>query len=256
MCTVALTVASALGSVYQGYAAKQAANAQAAAAEQNANIARQQAHDAVTIGGVREGQMRRSLRQLIGRQMAAAGASGVSVNSGSITDARLSSIDAMERDIDVNEMNAQRARWGHEVEAINYLNQASAARAAGSNAMTAGIIGAGTSLLSLAAPKIDEWFKGGVGASGGLYTANSNANLAENHASGIIGTNTAQTIWPGKTEFEKYGYAPYDTSSFGAGMLGVSGGEMPMRATIPGYGPSYNKGNLMKWDWDLSKRRK
>lgn len=218
MCTVALTVASALGSIWQGYTQKQYADAQAAAAEQNARIATQQGHDAVTIGGVREGGMRRQLRQLIGKQMATAAASGVNVNSGSVTDARLSSIDAMERDIDINEMNAQRAKWGYDVQAVNYMNQASAARAAGSNAMTAGIIGAGTSLLSLAAPKIDEWFGKGIASDGaGLYTENSMKNLAESQAGGMVGTNTAATIHP-QSELTKYGYTPFAESSYAAGL--------------------------------------
>lgn len=124
--------------------------------------------------------------------------------------------------------------------------------------MMAGIIGAGTSLLSLAAPRIDEWFSKGTGG-GALYGEHSMANLTANQAAGQVGTNTAQTIWPGKTLYEKYGYTPYaanfDATSFGAGSGASSGGQLFVGPPIPGYGPSYGKSNTMSWDnWLMGRR--
>lgn len=258
MCTVALTIASALGSLYQGYTQQQAANAQAAAAEQNARIASQQAHDAVTRGGIQEGKMRRDLRKLLGKQAANAGASGVTLNSGSITDARLSSIDAMERDIDVNEMNAQRERWGYDVQAVNYMNQASAARAAGSNAWTAGVIGAGTSLLSLVAPKVDDWFSKGVSTGDAYYAERATYGLNSMQDAGKFGAGVdifdpvregAVSNWktPVSQNFtpEAFGLS---SASFGAGIDGISGGVQLAGAganatnvRVPGYAKTYGK---------------
>jgi hypothetical protein len=50
---------------------------------------------------------------------------------------------------------AAREAWGHQVQALNHRNAASAARAAGRNAMTGAWIGAGASLLTAASP----WLK-------------------------------------------------------------------------------------------------
>lgn len=230
MCTVALTVASALGQVWQGYTAKQAADAQAAAAEQNARISEARAHDAVTRGGIKEAGMRRALRRMLGTQSTNAAAAGISSNSGSLSDARLSSIDAMERDIDVNEMNAQRERWGHQVQAVNYENQASAARASGKNAMTAGILGGVATLGTLVAPKVDEWFSKGVG--GGLYTEHATAGLNASQQAGNL-TSSAADIFP-QSEFAKYGYTPFDPSSFGAGAVGFSKGKAVRKMPVWG----------------------
>ena len=57
-----------------------------------------------------------------------------------------------EQDVSVLRMNAARESWGYQVQGTNYRNQASAARASGKNAMLGGFMGAGASLLSLAAP--------------------------------------------------------------------------------------------------------
>lgn len=181
MCTVALTIASALGSIWQGYTQKQAADAQAQAMEINAKIADQQAHDAVVRGGLEEQKMRRQLRLMLGQQTANVGASGVLADNGSALDARLSSVDAMERDIDINEANAQRERWGHQVEAVNYRNQASAAKASGRNAMTAGIFGAGSTMLGLVAPKVDNWWSKGAKVGTGTDAALDVAAYTPNH---------------------------------------------------------------------------
>lgn len=232
MCTVALTIASALGSVWQGYAAKQSADAQAAVAEQNARIATQQGHDAVTRGGVEEGKMRRQLRKLIGKQFANAGASGIAVDSGSITDARLSSIDAMERDIDVNEMNAQRQRWGFDVQAVNYQNEASAARAAGNNAFTAGLIGGATSLLSLATPKIDEWFSKGVNTGEASYSYAANAGLARQQAMGNIGNNTASDIFSAYTPVADKTFDHFAAAQFGLDPKSLNAGRLMSGDTL------------------------
>jgi hypothetical protein len=67
-------------------------------------------------------------------------------------DIREASMNEGERDISVNALNHAREAWGYNVQATNYRNEASAARAAGRNAMLGGFIGGASSLLSLAAP--------------------------------------------------------------------------------------------------------
>lgn len=202
--------------------------------------------------------MRRDLRKLLGRQAVNAAASGVTLNSGSVIDSRLSSIDAMERDIDVNEMNAQRERWGYDVQAVNYMNQASAARAAGSNAMTAGMIGAGTSLLSLVAPKVDDWFSKGVSTGDAYYAERATYGMDSMQNAGKFGAGVdifdpvregALSNWrtPVSQSFtpEAFGLS---SASFGAGMDGISGGVQladiganAVNVRVPGLARTYGK---------------
>ena len=153
MCTVvaALGAMSAVGSLVQGYAAKSAANAQAAASEQNAKIADEQARDAVKRGAYDELKLRRQMSILQGQQRSALAASGVEVDTGSSLALQEATRKEGDQDAAVIRFNAEREAWGYGVQATNYRNAASAARAGGKNAMTAGIIGAGTSLLGTAA---------------------------------------------------------------------------------------------------------
>jgi hypothetical protein len=155
-------VLGAVGSLYQGYAANQAAKAQASAAlqagEANARLAEAQATDAVKRGGEREEAMRRQLSMLRGRQAAQAAAMGVEADSGSALDIRDASMLEGERDVSTNALNHAREAWGYGVQAANYRSQAAAeaaaARAQGRSAMIGGMFGAASSLLSLAAPTV------------------------------------------------------------------------------------------------------
>ena len=149
MCTIALAIGavSAVGSLMQGQAAKSAANAQAAASEQNARMADEQARDAMRRGAQDELKLRRQMSALQGRQRAMAAASGVETDAGSPLALQEASRREGDQDAAVIRFNAEREAWGYGVQATNYRNAASAARAGGRNAMTAGIIGTGTSLL-------------------------------------------------------------------------------------------------------------
>jgi hypothetical protein len=160
MCTAAIAIASAAMSVMQGAAARSQANAQAAAAEQNANIARMQATDAVKRGGMEEMRIRRDAALLRGRQRVIAAASRLDPDTGSMFDVQNSSMNQAALDITINEANAQREKWAHDVEAVNFMNQASAARAAGNNAFAGGLVNAGTGLMALATPSVDSIGKG------------------------------------------------------------------------------------------------
>ena len=152
MCTMLATVIGAAGTLMQGMAANSAAKAQAAAANQNARIAEAQAHDAIERGGQEELRLRRQMAQLQGTQRSALAASGMDIDSGSALDVQDASMREGEQDAVAIRFNAAREGWGHQVQAANYRNEASAARAAGRNALFGSIVGAGTSLLSAAGP--------------------------------------------------------------------------------------------------------
>jgi hypothetical protein len=148
---MAIGAVSAMGSLVQGQAAKSAANAQAAANEQNAKMADEQARDAVRRGAYDELKLRRQMQILQGQQRAMAAASGIEVDTGSPLAIQEASRKEGDQDAAIIRYNAAREAWGHGVQATNYRNAAAAARAQGKNAMTAGIIGAGTGLLSTGA---------------------------------------------------------------------------------------------------------
>ena len=190
MCTAVLTAVSAVGSIMQGYSQQQAAKAQAAASEQNARIAENSATDSVKRGGQEELRMRRRMSGLRGAQNAAAAAAGITLDSGSLADVQMSSATEAERDISINAENAQREAWGYRVEAVNHRNAASAARAAGRNAFTSGIIGAGTTLLSLATPTVDSIGSGGIKVAPAAQTG-------------------AVALGPGRAEFDALNVASY-----------------------------------------------
>jgi hypothetical protein len=150
MCTMVMAALSAAGSVAQGMSASAAAKAQAGAEEQNARLAELQGADAVRRGGLEEAKFRREQSMLAGRQRSLLAASGVDIDSGSAAELQEASRMEAEEDAAVIRMNAQREKWGFDAQAVNHRNAAAAARSAGKNAMTAGIVGAGTSLLTAA----------------------------------------------------------------------------------------------------------
>ncbi|GHV46805.1 hypothetical protein FACS1894204_09150 [Synergistales bacterium] len=150
MCTVMMTALSAASSIAQGMAAQSSAKAQAAVAEQNARLAEEQADDAVKRGGREENKFRRQISIHQGQQRALLAAAGVDIDSGSAALLQDASRNEAEEDASVIRFNAAREAWGHQVQAVDYQNAAAGARAAGRNAFTGGVIGAGASLLSLA----------------------------------------------------------------------------------------------------------
>ncbi len=81
-------------------------------------------------------------------QRSALAASGVVVDSGSSLELQDASMREGEYDAATIRFNSARERWGHQVQAVQYRNEASAARAAGRNALFGSLIGAGTGLMS------------------------------------------------------------------------------------------------------------
>ena len=124
---------SAVGSIASGIAQSSEARRQAAYADANADLAKQQGRSEAQV-------IREKARRLAGQNRAAIGASGVDI-SGSFLDALADS------DIDA-ELDAQTALWNSKLEARNYRAQAKSVRAQGRSALIGGIFGAGTSAIS------------------------------------------------------------------------------------------------------------
>ena len=140
------TATSVFGMYQQGQAAQAQGEYQAAVSRNNAIIAERNAQLAEERGKVAETQKQRQIQQLIGRQRAGAAASGVEVDTGSALVARQ----------DIAEMGAfdiENIRFDTAMEAYNYRvagsqaqSQAALYQAQGSQAATAGRIGAGGTL--------------------------------------------------------------------------------------------------------------
>ena len=162
MCGVvaALTMASGLFSAYssiqQGNAQAAAYEAQANAANQNAKIAAWQAEDTLKRGAGEEKKLRERGGQFAATQFSQLAASGQQV-SGSALSVLQDTGMGVEQDADTLRLDFAKEKWGHDVQQVNFLNEADAARSSAKNAKKAGRIGALTSLMGA-----------GVGAYAGL----------------------------------------------------------------------------------------
>lgn len=138
--TIAATVISTAIGVYSAY---QQGQAQQKAAKDNAKAAENQATATRNAAMVREQQHRERIRHLAGTQRAVAGASGLEEAGSPL----LVMADTLEQ----AELDAQRIRYGGEVSATGFEAQSRLSRFQGDQASRAGMIGAGSTLLSGAA---------------------------------------------------------------------------------------------------------
>lgn len=137
MCgPVAFVAASLAMSAMQAYNQHQQGKYAKAVADQNADIAENQAQDAVNRGNIEADQRRREMRQRAGTQAATMGATGAELSTGNALDifgdtAQFGTLDALTT---VN--NAQREAYGYQVQSSNFQSQANATRSANSSALT------------------------------------------------------------------------------------------------------------------------
>ena len=97
----------------------------------SADIAAEQTRQ---IGNIEEERYLKRVRQLIGTQRATAAAQGLDPNEGSALDLQTETAGLGAQDALQIRMNAMRQAWGLNVEGVNALNRASAARTGGRNA--------------------------------------------------------------------------------------------------------------------------
>lgn len=146
------TVASVGGTLYSGYTAMQEANYQAKLSEYNASLSEDNARRAVERAQIEQQSSDNEAAAIIGEQLAAQGASGISIGSRSAMLTRKSQAE-------LNRKDALNIRQAGDVEAYNYKQDAAGLRAsadaqrkAGRTAMISSLFSAGTSLLSNAKP--------------------------------------------------------------------------------------------------------
>jgi hypothetical protein len=148
-----------IGGYEQSQAQAASANYNAQVARNNQIIAQQNAQIALDQGNVAEQAQRQKTAQLIGADLAQEAASGVNPNSGSALDVRSS-------DAQIGELNALTTRYNAALKARDYENQASSfgAQAELYSAQagwdqTAGFLNMGSSLLGGASSVSDKWLK-------------------------------------------------------------------------------------------------
>lgn len=142
---IGIAAVSAIGSLQAGQASKDASEQNAQYAEQNAAISRDKANFDATLQARESGQ-------LLGKARAQIAKSGVAYSG--------SPIDVMADSAAQAELDNLAIRYGGELAARGYLNQADISRREGKQAQTASYFGAATSLL-----------KGASAAYGGTGTA-------------------------------------------------------------------------------------
>lgn len=151
---------------FQAHAAKNQYDAQARISEQNEGRARNEAEAAARAGAVEQRQMRNRIRAIQSEQAARYGASGLSLASGTPMSALVSTEVEGEEDVRRQGLNTAMKRLGLVNQAQDYntnarlqrqagenqfntlMNQASAARSAGRNALTGSIFSAVESIAT------------------------------------------------------------------------------------------------------------
>ena len=145
----AMIIGGALGavsSIYQGESQARAYRAQAQAAEGNRRTSELLAREALQEGAREEKQFRRQARQFAASQEAALAGSGAQM-SGSALNVTADTAMGIEEDAAMIRYNTLKNKWGYDVQAVNFANEARSARSAARGARTAGLFGAATSIL-------------------------------------------------------------------------------------------------------------
>jgi hypothetical protein len=146
----AAIAASALSAGVGAYGAITSGNAAASAAKYNATTAMQQGQAAETAARINEQQTYRQGDQLLGRARAAAGASGVNVNSGTALLNQGDIKQATDQNVSDQTFNAELSTWG-------YRNQAALETAEAGADRTAGYLGAASTLIGGASQVAGKW---------------------------------------------------------------------------------------------------
>jgi hypothetical protein len=151
---------SAFGSIGSGIANRQMFDYQAGIARLNQQIDLQNAQFATQTGEQQSLQFGLKAGQQMGQIKVAQASSGFDVNSGSAKAVQSSQRGLNLLDTDIIRSNAAKTAYGYTEQATVAGAQANLYTAAGSNAMTAGILGAGSSVLGGVGSVSSMWLQG------------------------------------------------------------------------------------------------
>lgn len=158
--------ATAAGGVFQAFGAQKSGQAQqgmydyqASVATQRANIDKQNAEYAIQQGEQQSEKYGMAAGQRQGQIVAAQGASGFNVNSGSNKQVQTSQQTVTGIDLDTIRSNAAKTAYNFNVSAAFDTAQAGADISAGQNARTAADINSFSSILGTAGSVSSQWMK-------------------------------------------------------------------------------------------------
>lgn len=151
---------SAFGSISSGIANEGMYNYQASIAKINEQIDAQNAEYALQTGRQQNQQFGFKAGQQMGQIKTAEASSGFDVRSGSAAQVQASQRGLDRLDMEVLHSNAAKTAYNYEIQGTMEGAQASLYQKAGSNALAAGFVGAGSSLLGGAASVSSEWLQG------------------------------------------------------------------------------------------------
>jgi hypothetical protein len=158
--SVAGSLTQAAGQEYTGEAQSQMYQYQAAVAQANAQIAKQNAAYDIAAGEVQAEQSGLQTRQQVGMTLAQQGAGNLDVNSGSTKDVRASEETVGEENQALIRNNAARAAYGEEVTAFQYTAQSTLDTSAAATSLVQGQIGATASILGGVSSVASKWSSG------------------------------------------------------------------------------------------------
>jgi hypothetical protein len=153
-------ITSAVSGFVQGEDQQQMYNYQAGVARLNSQISQQNATYATQVGDIQAEQAGLQGAQRMGKIKSAQGASGLDVNSGSNKQVQTSQAQITSTDQTAIRSNAARTAYNYENMAVGFGAQANADTIAGQNARSAGLLNAGSSLLSSASSVSSQWLRG------------------------------------------------------------------------------------------------
>ena len=158
MASVASTALTGVGMYMQGQQQAAAAKANANIAEANAKIADQKARDAEYRGRLDRQQISLNEEALRGTGRTGYASGNVQLGSGSPVDWEVDLTERAEADKRTSRYNSKVEAWGEKTSAQSSRYQASLYRSSASNYSTAGMIGAGGSLLAGAGTVADKYY--------------------------------------------------------------------------------------------------
>ena len=145
----AALAASALGAGVSAYSSYQSGKNQQKVADYNAKVAETQALDARARGGFEANQKRREVAAILGQQQTQLAANGVETASGSALTLASDTAWAGEMDAKTIEVNALRAAYGYQQEAVGSRLQGKVARSNGTGAAYGSLLSGAAKTFSM-----------------------------------------------------------------------------------------------------------
>lgn len=158
--TLAGGAMSAAGSIFGGQAKANMYNYQAGIAQLNAQIAQQNANYALAKGEVNAQQSGMKTRFQVGETKALQAASGIDVNRGSTVAARVSEEEIGSENQSLIRSNARMEAFGYQVKGLEDTAQSQMDKIAAQTSITAGNIGAASSILGTIGSVSGKWAQG------------------------------------------------------------------------------------------------